>query len=313
MNAAQPKRRKQVKPDTGMKKPLIYSAALHVGVLVLTIIGLPHFVKPVEEREMAITVELADLAAMSETNVVAPPQESEKPEPAPPKPVEPKPKPPEPKPAEPEPEPAPDLLTPQKPEVEEVPEPQKEEPKEEELAEIKNPPKPTNKPKPPKPKPKEEKPKEEEKPQDQQKDFSKLLADLTPNEEPDPKPVNTPPTETESQGQVSQIARFGENFTRSEEDDLNRGVAPCWNVNAGGKYAEDLVVSLRVTVNPDMTVQQVQVIDQGRYNSDAHFRAAADTARRALLNPTCRTLRLPAEKYEMWKVFQYDFDPSMML
>ncbi len=47
-------------------------------------------------------------------------------------------------------------------------------------------------------------------------------------------------------------------------------------------------------------------------NFDGH-QAAAEAARRALLNETCRTLRLPPEKYEQWKVFKYNFDPSMML
>ena len=72
-------------------------------------------------------------------------------------------------------------------------------------------------------------------------------------------------------------------------------------------------MSLRVFVNPDMTVQNVEILDQIRYGSDSHFRAAADAARRALLNPNYRTLKLPPEKYESWKVFKYNFDPSMML
>lgn len=318
--------RKQV-IDPAMKKPLIYSTGLHITIAVLATVGLP-FLMPMKTQpeEMAITVELADLGPMSESPVVDQPNEAKEPEPTPPKPVEQK---PVYKKEEAQAEPPDDLLTPRAPDVEEVPEPPEEKieekpPEPEKLAEVKPPPKPMNKPKPPKPKPekpKEEKPKEEKKkeekpkeePKEQEQEFTSLLKSLAPDQETPDKVVKAPPQEEPSAGQTAQLSNEGRDLTRSEADDLNRGVEPCWNLNAGGKFAENLVVSLVVTINPDMSVQQVQIIDQGRYNSDSHFRAAADAARRALLNPNCRNLRLPPEKYEAWKVFKYNFDPSMML
>jgi len=169
-------------------------------------------------------------------------------------------------------------------------------------------PKPKVKPKPknkPKPKPPVEK---TEDVKDEASDFNSLLKSLTPV---DPE-EQTPPREEvpDSTGQTSQIADFSKVMTRSELENLNSGVQPCWNVNAGGKNAESLVVTLRVYVNRDRTVRRVDIVDRIR---DTHHQAAADAARRALLNPNCSTLRLPPEKYDRWKEFTYIFDPSQML
>ncbi len=281
-----------------MGKPALISIVFHVVVFALATMGLPYLVEEPEPMEMAITVELVDLAEISQTNLLDDPQENEIDE-----------APAERKPVYNNTESVPDLLSPREPEVEDIPEPPKEKPKIDPTL-IKKPPKPKNKPRKPKPVPPkqiEEKPKEED-----QKDFTSLLKSLTPDE-PDQEPAPKPVEAQSNQGQTSQVADFSKQMTRSELDDLNRGVQPCWNVNAGGKNAESLLVSLRVFVNPDLRVREVQILDQLRYNADTHFRAAAEAARRALLNPRCSTLRLPSEKYEQWKVFKYTFDPSQML
>lgn len=284
-----------------MRKPAIISAALHIFVFILATVGLPRLAKPPEVQEIAITVELADLAELNQTNVLEKPQQSELQEPVPPA-----------KPVYNSSESVPDLLSPREPEPEtaDVPMPPDEKTKADPTV-IKDPPKPKNKPKPkPKAQPQMDKPKEEEKKEDKQ-DFTSLLKSLTP-EQPDDQAEAQQNIETGA-GQTSQVADYSKDLTRNEMADLNAGVAPCWNVNAGGKFAEELKVTLRVFINQQMRVTDVQILDQLRYSTDSHFRAAADTARRALLNPQCSTLRIPPEKYEDWKVFKYHFDPSQML
>ena len=281
-----------------MNKYTYISILFHVAVFLLTMLSLPRLAKDPPPLEMISTVELVDLADIAQTNVEDKPQEekAEDKAPAPPKPVYNNT------------DSAPDLLSPKPPEIEEVPDIP-----EEVVEEIKPAPKPKSKPKPPKkpePTPPKEEPPEEKK--EDQKDFTSLLKSLTPDEPDPPAPTESEP-KPDDQGQVSQIADFAKQMTRSELDDLNRGVQPCWNVNAGGKDAQDLNVRLRVFVNPEMRVSEVQILDQLRYNTDTHFRAAAEAARRALLNPACSSLRLPPEKYEQWKVFIYNFDPKGML
>ena len=77
--------------------------------------------------------------------------------------------------------------------------------------------------------------------------------------------------------------------------------------------AEDMVVDVRIAVNPDRTLQQATIVDQLRYNTDSVFRAAADAAMRALRNPRCTPLELPPDKYEEWKDTVLTFNPKDML
>lgn len=298
--------------STSMKKPAVFSVIFHISIVILGTVGLPFIMPKKEPLEMAITVEMVDLADISQTDVLAPPREEKEPDQPPTPPAEAKPvyKKPEPQEVEPEPEPP----QPPKPEeVEEIPEPPK--PEEEKPVEKPKPkppaPKPKNKPKPPAPKaPKEEKKPEEKK--EPEPDIDSLLNSVLKEDSPPPSQAEDSLSETES-APTSQIARVTGQLSRSEQDDLNRGVQPCWNVNAGGKFAEELKVSLQVTIDQTMTVTKVAILDQGRYSSDTAFQAAADAARRALLNDRCKKLKLPPEKYEEWKVFTYHFDPSQML
>ena len=54
-------------------------------------------------------------------------------------------------------------------------------------------------------------------------------------------------------------------------------------------------------------------VDGARMNSDPFFRAAAESALRALSHPDCIPLKLPVGKYEVWKSFTFNFDPKNML
>lgn len=225
---------------------------------------------------------------------------------------------------------APDLITPQEPDLPEIaevipPPPPKEdivteetvEAVVEEKPEVKSPPpKPRSKPKPPKrSKPKTDDLKPAPNPKEQAKDDEKSIDSLLKSvlnedsQESSPKPQE----QDTGQGQTSQIANFDRQLTGSEISALNEGVRHCWYPDIGVKNAKNLVVKLRVFLNPDMRVRDVQILDQFRYKREPAFRAAADAARRALLNESCRKLRLPQEKYDYYKVFQYIFDPSKML
>ncbi len=261
------------------------SIIFHIVIFTMVSVGFPNFAKKLPPIETAIIVEMVDLADISQLNK----------EPAKPKPVYNK--------SENAPERVP--LKEAKPDINDVPPPPPKDKKPKlDKQIIKNPPKPKNKPRITKPKPAIK----AEEPEDSM-DFTSLLKSLTPDEPEEQTPIKSP----NSQDPISQIADFSKQMTRSEIDDLNRGVQPCWNVNAGGRDAHNLIVELMVFVAQDRSVRDVQIIDTVSYNSDNHFRAAAEAARRALLNPRCSTLNLPPEKYERWKKFRYIFDPSNML
>lgn len=277
-----------------MKGPVIFSAIFHVSLVIIALVGLPYFKKtPDPMMNTAIPIEILPIAEKTTTDrpeIKAPPKPpeeikekplvKEKP-PAPPKveAVEP-----------------PREITPPKPKTEAKPKPVV-------------PPPPTEKLETPKP---EEKPKPDEKPaEEQQQDFTKLLKNL---QDSDPQVEEDVPAKKDAAAPApSPLADFSQQLTMSEEAALSQQLARCWSIQAGARYAEDMVVEVRLTVSTDRRVTSATVVDQWRYNQDSFFKAAADSAIRAVNSPQCETLQLPPEKYESWKDIVVTFDPRDML
>lgn len=286
------------KADYAGKTPIFKSAIFHIVIFTIAAVGMPFVAKDKLTVTPPINVEIVDIDEISQTNRVAPPKKKEPEE-----------KPPAPEQAEDKPkqmtaELPPDLLSPAPPEIEDaVPPPPKPEP-EKKVEE-----KPKPKPKKPKAKPKPPA-KKKEKQEDQ---FASLLKNLTPDTDTAEKTEEPLDPTQDSSSPISQIATLSDKMTISELDALRQQIAPCWNVPAGAKYAEDLVVEARVTMNRDGTVQNASILNRSRYNQDSHFRAAADAAMRALRNPRCQPLKLPADKYNQWKTIVINFDPREML
>ncbi len=280
--------------DPAMKVSLIVSAIFHVVVVVVLSLSLPYISKDTLMMSNPVSVEIVDVSDIAQTNKPAPPQ---KPEP------EKKMAPPQDKPAPPkvDSEKPPEITEPKPPDVkEEVAEPRDAVP----------PPKPlekkAEKPKPPKKKP----PMKKEKAAPKEDDFASLLKNLTPDAA---EQAEETAEASETAADVSQIAALANRLTIGEMDAVKQGLMPCWNIPIGAKNAQDLVVEVRVLMNPDRTVQRATIMDQSRYNRDSHFRAAAEAALRALRNPRCAPLQLPPDKYEQWKTTVIEFNPQNML
>lgn len=129
---------------------------------------------------------------------------------------------------------------------------------------------------------------------------------------------NSPPPSEESETLKSDekqplMGGLGKRMTLGEQSAFLNQLAMCWNVAAGARYAEDIVVKVKIVVNPDRTVRDARIVDQSRYNRDSFFRAAADAALRAINNPRCTPLDLPLDKYNQWRNITINFDPKEML
>ena len=70
------------------------------------------------------------------------------------------------------------------------------------------------------------------------------------------------------------------------------------------------IVKLKIFTNPDGSVVKVEILDVASYQKDPIYRAAADSARRAVKD--CSPLPLPKNKYDLFKVFTYNFDASFI-
>lgn len=305
------------------------SVGLHAIVIGIAWFGLPHLRSDPPELDDIVFVKLADLGDV--TNV--PPETTEPPRKQPK--VEPKPEPPKAKP-KPPPKPVQSAAIPAPPPPEPVAKPIVE------PTPVVVPPKPAPKPKPaprpkpkpavaapkplprPKPKPVTAKPPPrpeppvKRKPPPAKRDFSSLLKNLKKDT---PKPAAPVERKKSMVERAREAARNQSNrdfdpnakVTMSEIEAVRQQLSQCWNVAAGARRADALSVEIAMVMNPDATVREAQVVDAGRMNSDPYFRAAAESALRALGHPNCIPLKLPLDKYDVWKNFTFNFDPSKML
>jgi hypothetical protein len=278
----------------------IFSTAIHLVVVALIFVHIPLFDRPLPE-ETPIVVELVNLApetrATQRTETPPVPKKPEKvaeaepPKPEPPKPEPPKPEPPKPVPPPPPPPPPPPTLPPP------PPTPKAPEPKPPDPTPTPAPPKPDAKPKPPKP---------------DDSAFDALLKNLakrplTPDPQPPDKSKPAPPAQHQASSQP--IAPLGSQLSTSEIDLVRQQIEQCWNVPAGARDAANLRPEIRVYMNRDGTVRSAELVNREQM-TDPFFQAAADSARRAVLNPRCQPLKLPPEKFDQWQTFTITFDPK---
>lgn len=292
----------------GMKTPLTVSAIVHVALVILAITGLPYLKNDTDPLEAtAIPIEILPIAELTTTN-----KQPVKARPAPEKPPEEKPiqkeKPPMPPKVDAV-EPPKEITPPKPPKAAEKPKPKPvtpPPPDESALEKTKEEPKPKEKPKEEAAEKKKEEPKE-----DTSRQFDNLLKNLQ-----DSDPVveeDLPESKTAEAPAPSPIAAFSQQMTMSEMDALRQQLSRCWSIQAGARYADELKVEVRLTVSPERRVLSATVVDQWRYGQDSYFRAAADSAIRAVNSPQCETLVLNPDKYDQWKDMIVEFDPSEML
>ena len=323
-----------------MKNGAIYSGLLHLAMFAVIAVGLPELRDPTPLISQPVPVEIVTISPKSnppkgrERAVKKPPKpEPKKPqaraaeppkvEPAPkkdpPKPpkkevavVPPAPK-PDPKPKVKKPDPKPKRTKPRveaAPEVKPEPKPKRTKPRVEATPEVKPDPPPKKRTTP------RVAARPEVKPQPPKKkkaalDFKSMLKNVKKMKSTRRKADRDTAARADPKGSSRHDPT--RQLSMSEMDAVRRQLSRCWNVPTGSKDAGKLVVDVKVWMNPDRTVRRAQIVDRSRMSSDAQFRAAAESARRAVLNPRCSPLKLPPDKYETWKIFTVVFDPKDMI
>ena len=278
---------------------LLASAALHLGIAAVVVFGVPWLPeRDFEPPPPVIEVDIERITEKTNPPPPAPKAEEKKPEP--------KPEPPKPEPqqaAPPPPPPPPPAPVEAKPEPKPEPRP--------EVAE------PVPAPAPPKPKPKPAPPKlaEAPPPPDTKKFDAQKLAALLDRRlkqrqsEPTPQPA---PAAAPTQQRSPTQSNLQEPMTISELDAIRQQFERCWSPPVGAKDAANLIVRIRIQLNPDGSLRAPpELIDRSRLE-DNFWRAAADSALRAVHR--CSPLRnLPPGKYERWREIELTFNPREML
>ncbi len=101
-------------------------------------------------------------------------------------------------------------------------------------------------------------------------------------------------------------------LSMSEIDALRRQIQPCWYFPANRRRTGPPVVRLRLELRRDGSLISAKVSNPARMATDSDFRAVAEAALRAVRNPSCTPLKLPAHKYDQWKSLTIEFDPAKL-
>ena len=171
-------------------------------------------------------------------------------------------------------------------------------------------------PTPEKKKPEKKKP-EKKKPEatpkkEEEDDFAVLLDKLKKEATDKPKEKKKPEKKKETASK-SKSESYDPTIplSISERDNIRQQFIRCWRMPAGAYNDYSLSVKVRVLVNQDGSVREVGLVPNqvSRYQSDTFFRAAADSAIRAVYD--CSPLKnLPQNKYDTWKDMELNFDPK---
>jgi len=126
-----------------------------------------------------------------------------------------------------------------------------------------------------------------------------------PKTEAPPAPTHTAQSTRTMTGVGAQTA-----MTMSEIDALRSQMMKCWNVPVGAPDPRALVLSLKIQLNQDGSVAGMPQLVETQGLSDPYFRAASESAIRAV--KMCGPYTLPVEKYETWSSVTVVFDPTKM-
>ena len=292
-----------------MRLGITLSIGLHTLIILITWFGFPHLRRDPPLLDQIIFVKVSDVA---EVTNLPPLSEDKKPLPK----DKTQPKPPKSKPKAPKTKISESFKTSQP-----IPKPSKKtiesNPKPKTPKKTAAPPKvskPRVKPSPSKPNSEmKQKPKPPQRPV--QKKFNSLLKDLkkTKPDGSERKKSLTDRLKEASKSETNKSFNPRQKVTISEIDLVRQQISQCWNITSGARQAEALSVEIEMKMNPDATVRKARVVDSIRMNSDPYYRAAAESALRALSHPDCIPLKFPLDKYKLWKSFIFNFDPKNML
>jgi outer membrane biosynthesis protein TonB len=266
-----------------MRPGFVASLALHAGAVALAFVSLPEFLRTRVVEAPVIPIELIDKADLGKVTSV--PAAAPKPKPVPEKIPEP---------------PAEKIPEPPKAEIEPEPKPEPKPEPEEKVAEKK----PEKKPEPKKP----------EKKPDDDLDLDALAA-LVDKSRKD-QPAGGPSDAAEEAERAREAVGAGDRLTVTEIDKMRAAVSRCWNASAilGAPNPEALVVEIDIDLNRDGTLAGTpRVVNAAAIalSGNRFWKVAEQNAVRAV--QACQPYDFfdPA-RYQDWKAFTLNFDPSIM-
>ena len=97
-------------------------------------------------------------------------------------------------------------------------------------------------------------------------------------------------------------------ITAGEISNMRSQIEMCWNPPVGVRGAASQKVQVKIALNKDGTISNVEPITR---DSNGYREVAINAAVRAVLS--CAPYEFPTEKYELWKEIKFTFDPRNIL
>ncbi len=100
----------------------------------------------------------------------------------------------------------------------------------------------------------------------------------------------------------------GNGATENDHKMISSQIIPNWIVPSGVRDAENIIIEIHIEVrdNGEIIPSSIKVIDEKRYATDYVFRAAVDSAKRAILESS--PLNIPREKMKIFRSFTFSFN-----
>ena len=97
---------------------------------------------------------------------------------------------------------------------------------------------------------------------------------------------------------------------KSNSEFISEQIIPCWNFDVGIEHPENYTVSVRIQIQPNGSIAHAEIEDPSRLQ-DPVYRSAADSALRAVENPSCQPLHFPSGKYWPEMVLVFDLEKAI--
>lgn len=100
----------------------------------------------------------------------------------------------------------------------------------------------------------------------------------------------------------------GNGIAESDYEMVSSQIYPHWVVPSGVRDAENIIIEIRIELgdNGEVIPSSIKIVDEKKYATDHVFRAAADSARRAILQAS--PLSIPREKMDLFREITLRFN-----
>jgi len=105
-----------------------------------------------------------------------------------------------------------------------------------------------------------------------------------------------------------------EPMSAAERTALKRRISHCWRApkELSNEAMKGMAVALRMTIARDGVVEGVTMPNLIEKDDDDAYRAFANSARDAALDPACQPFNLPDHKYNSWRNLTIQFKPNIV-